>query len=137
LDEFILTLFQANGHVVNIGDKMSKDLGLTSTRWQVLGAIKDAPRTVAQIARRFESTRQGILFVVNSMVNEGLVEFIDNPDHKRAKLVRFTAHGASAYTEIMRRQEKWINTMSERFDLGKVRAATTFLKKVLQDITES
>jgi DNA-binding MarR family transcriptional regulator len=58
---------------------MLRDLELTSARWQVLGAIVQTPRTVAQIARYFELTRQGVLWVVQSMLKDGIVELAKNP----------------------------------------------------------
>src|SRR5438045_4880048 len=62
MTEFILSLFRANGRLIAVGDQLARDFGLTAARWQVLGAITDTPRTVAQIARHFGLTRQGVLF---------------------------------------------------------------------------
>jgi DNA-binding MarR family transcriptional regulator len=84
ISELILAIFRANGRLIRAGDVLTRDLGLTSARWQVLGAIAPAPKTVAQIAREFELTRQGVLWVVQSMIGDGFVELINNPDHRRA-----------------------------------------------------
>jgi len=37
--ELILSAFRANGLLLDAGDMLSVDEGLTSARWQVLGAI--------------------------------------------------------------------------------------------------
>ncbi len=134
--ELILTLFRANGRLLRVGDSMGRDLGLTSARWQVLGAITDTPRSVAQIARYFESTRQGVLWVVTALVKEGLVELIDNPDHKRAKLVRFSERGGQVYAEMLRRQIEWVNALSAQFDLGQIHSAISLLERVSRSAAE-
>ena len=128
--ELILTIFRANGRLLRSGDAMTRDLGLTAARWQVLGAVEKTPKTVAQIARDYELTRQGILWVVQSMVKEGLVELASNPDHRRAKLVRFTEKGRAMYDEISARQQLWSNELGKALDPALVTAATECVRKL-------
>ncbi len=66
---------------------MTKELDLSSALWQVLGAIDQAPLTVAQIARNMGLTRQSVRRTVNVLREKGFVEFRDNPNHQRSKLV--------------------------------------------------
>ena len=53
LTDLIIDLLRLNGHLVTAGDRMVAQLGLTSTRWQVLRAIIDAEsaQPVAWLAR--------------------------------------------------------------------------------------
>ena len=53
LTDLILAVFRANNQVQTWGDRLVADLGLTSARWQVLGAIVAAgrPQPVAWLAR--------------------------------------------------------------------------------------
>ena len=44
LGDLILDVFRLNGLLLTAGDRMVAHLGLTSTRWQVLGAIAFAER---------------------------------------------------------------------------------------------
>jgi hypothetical protein len=55
--ELILEIFQFNGRLLAAGDRLAKPLGLTSARWQVIGAIEDRPLPVAQIARNMGLAR--------------------------------------------------------------------------------
>jgi hypothetical protein len=41
--ELILETFRLNGLLLEAGDRLVADIGLTSARWQVLGAIALAP----------------------------------------------------------------------------------------------
>jgi hypothetical protein len=52
LTELILTMFRANNLTLAWGDRLVSPLGLTSARWQILGAIVQAgrPQPVAWLA---------------------------------------------------------------------------------------
>ena len=85
---------------------------------------------MAQIARRFELSRQGVLWVVTALIKEGLVELIDNPDHKRSKLVQFTGRGREIHRELERRQIIWANATSAAFNLEEIRSSTEVAERL-------
>ena len=126
----IMTIFRANGRLLRCGDNLTRDLGITAARWKVMGAIHDGPKTVSQIARRFELTRQGVLWVVTALIKEGLVELIDNPDHKRAKFVQFTKLGWRVYEETQRRQIAWVNAIASEFTVDEIRNANEVIERM-------
>ena len=104
LTGLILTLFRANNLTLTWGDRMVAPLGLTSARWQMLGAIAYArrPRPVAWLARDLGANRQNVQRIVNELEKDGLVAFEPNPHHKRAHLVVLTDKGRQAYEEALR-----------------------------------
>jgi DNA-binding MarR family transcriptional regulator len=130
LNDLILAIFRVNGRLNRAGDVLSRELNLTSARWQVLGAIAPAPKTVAQIARHYELTRQGVLWVVQAMVKDGLVELFRNPDHRRSKLVRPTTAGQELYEEISRRQRRWVSDLAVPFSERELRAGIALILKL-------
>src|SRR5262245_55844783 len=99
LTDLILEVFRLNGVLLAEGDRLVADLGLTSARWQVLGAVAlaEAPMPVAWIARNMGLTRQAVQRVVNELSVEGVLDFADNPHHRRAKLVVLSDRGAKLY----------------------------------------
>jgi DNA-binding MarR family transcriptional regulator len=113
--EVILTVFRANGLLTASGDLLSAAEGLTSARWQVLGAISlaDGPLTVPQIARRMGLTRQSVHATVKRLVADGLLELAPNADHRRSQLVRLTELGERSYAAIDRRQIDWVNGLAD------------------------
>jgi DNA-binding MarR family transcriptional regulator len=125
-----MAIFLTNGRIMRAGDALLRDLGLTGARWQVLGAIKHAPKTVAQIARQYELSRQGVLWIVQSLLEEGLVKYINNPDHKRAKLLIFTEHGRQTYDEVERRQHLWSNEIGSAFNVQDIQSATQCVRRL-------
>lgn len=66
--------------------------------------------TVPQIARNLGLSRQAVQRVANDLRDAGLISFDDNPDHKRAKLVRLTPSGEQVYREADRAWARWANT---------------------------
>src|SRR5512139_2396303 len=133
LSLLILDVFKLNGRLLAEGDRLVGDLGLTSARWQVLGAIAlaPAPQPVAWIARSMGLYRQGVQRIVNELAAEGFVTFADNPHHRRAKLVTLTAKGRSACAAADRRQKPWVNALAKGLnadDLATARRVLTLLR---------
>lgn len=128
--ELILAIFRTNGRLLRYGDTLTKDIGLTSARWQVLGAIEVKPKTVAQIARDYELTRQGVLWVVQAMLKDGTVELIRNPDHRRAKLVQQTEEGRRVFAEITRRQKAWTDRLEQGFTAKELADALDVVRRL-------
>ena len=109
----ILSAFRANGLLLAAGDQLAGEDGLTSARWQVLGAIALAkrPLTVPQIARRMGLTRQSVHTTVSRLLADGLVELGANADHRRSQLVRLTELGQTRYEAIDQKQAVWVNQL--------------------------
>ena len=99
LTDLILTLFRVNNLTLSWGDRLVAPFGLSSARWQVLGAIAfaDRPQPVAWLARDLGASRQNVQRIVNDLHREDLVAFEPNPHHRRAKLVVLTGKGQQAY----------------------------------------
>lgn len=125
LTALILDVFRLNGRLLVAGDRLVADLGLTSARWQVLGAIAYAerPESVAWHARTMGHHRQGIQRIVNELETEGIVEFQPNPHHKRAHLVLLTSKGQKLFEAALAVQVPWVNALSS--DLKPKDVATT------------
>src|SRR5690349_11373512 len=114
LSGLMLDLFRLNSLVLTAGDRLVAPLGLTSARWQILGAITAAqqPQPVAWLARNLGANRQNVQRIVNDLAGEGLVQFAANPHHRRAQLVVLTDKGRAAYDAAMRLQTPWINRLA-------------------------
>ncbi|WP_282608852.1 MarR family winged helix-turn-helix transcriptional regulator [Pelagibius sp. Alg239-R121] len=128
LTELILETFRLNGRLLAAGDHLTKDLGLTSARWQVVGAIEEAPLPVAQIARNMGLTRQAVQRVANVLADEGLVRFEENPNHRRAQLVRLTSEGKGALEQVNQRQIEWSNRHAKGLPVEEIEEALTVLR---------
>jgi DNA-binding MarR family transcriptional regulator len=125
LTSLILEVFRLNGCLIAAGDDLVSDLGLTSARWQVLGAIALAPtaETVARLARAMGLHRQGVQRIVNELAAEGIVVLEDNPHHRRAKLVRLTRSGEELFQAAGRRQKPWARRLARGLNASTINSA--------------
>src|SRR5262249_46257599 len=114
LTSLILDLFRLSSLLLTTGDRLVARLGLTSARWQILGAIVAAerPQPVAWLARDMGANRQNVQRIVNDLRREGFVALQVNPHHRRAPLIVLTDRGKQAYDATMRLQVPWINRIS-------------------------
>jgi len=138
LSLLILDVFRLNGRLLAEGDRLVADLGLTSARWQVLGAIAlaETPQPVAWLARSMGLYRQGVQRIVNELEQEGFVAFADNPHHRRAKLVALTAKGRATCEAADRIQKPWVNMLAKGIapgDLAATRRVLTLLRQRLEE----
>src|ERR671932_2222211 len=87
-----LEVFRLNGALIAAGDALVAPLGLTSARWQVMGAVAEAHGglPVAGIARNMGLVRQSVQRLADELAGEGILRFAPNPHHRRAKLVQLT-----------------------------------------------
>jgi len=111
----ILDLFRLNNLLLTAGDRLVSELGLTSARWQILGAIVAAerPQPVAWLARDLGANRQNVQRIVNDLREAELVRFAPNPHHRRAQLVVLSDRGKQAFAAAMRLQAPWVNHLAE------------------------
>ncbi len=119
LTDLTLGLFRVNNLMLAWGDRLVAPLGLTSARWQVLGAIVAAerPQPVAWLARDLGANRQNVQRIVNDLASEGLVGFAPNPHHKRAQLIELTAKGHAAYEAAIAVYRPRVEALAAGFSL--------------------
>jgi len=137
LTDLMLDLFRATGLILTAGDRLVAPLGLTSARWQILGAIVAAerPQPVAWLARDLGANRQNVQRIVNDLAADGLVAFEPNPHHRRAQLVVLTDRGRRKFEAAMDLQAPWVNELADGFsprDIGTVRRVVTALRIKLE-----
>ena len=75
LTRLVPELVRLNGRLLAAGDAMTRDLALTSVRWQVLGAVRlpGGPPPVPWIVRTMGLTRQAVPRVAGELPAEGFV----------------------------------------------------------------
>ena len=134
LTDLVLDLFRLNNLLLTGGDRLVAGLGLTSARWQILGAIvaADRPQPVAWLARDLGANRQNVQRIVNDLEKDGLVAFEPNPHHRRAQLVVLTDKGRQTFDAAMRLQGPWIDNLSDGLLIKDVEAAHRIIATLRQ-----
>ena len=136
--DLIVMVFRLNGRLIEAGNRLVGDIGLTSAWWQVLGALalSPAPLPVAHIARNMGLARQSVQRIADLLAEKGLVRFEANPHHQRAKLVVLTAEGAAAVRAAQERQRPWARAMATGLTMERIAAALETLTHMDQHRSE-
>jgi DNA-binding MarR family transcriptional regulator len=92
------------------------------------------PLTVPQIAQMRPTSRQRMQRLADELEAEGLVEFINNPKHRRSKLVRLTRKGDARYRELKARFLAIASTMGVGLSEGDIRRTTKIVRQLSGDV---
>jgi len=118
-----LGVFRLNGRFLSVAEELAGPAGLTAARWQVLGAVLTEPLPVSGIARAMGITRQSVQRIADLLVDQGLAEYVANPAHRRAKLLRPTVEGRAAVSRIDPAHAEFAARLAE--ELGEEQFART------------
>src|SRR5499426_3432781 len=88
------------------------------------------PLTVPQIAQMRPTSRQRMQRLADELAAEGLVEFIDNPKHRRSKLVQLTPKGDTCYRELSARFLAIASTMGTGLSEADIHKTTEILRQL-------
>ena len=92
------------------------------------------PLTVPQIAQMRPTSRQRMQRLADELATEGLVKFIDNPKHRRSKLVRLTPTGGARYRELTARFLAIASTMGVGLSEADIRKATEIVRRLSGEV---
>jgi DNA-binding MarR family transcriptional regulator len=138
LTGLMLDFFRLNSRIQASGDRLVARLGLTSARWQILGAIVAAERAqpVAWLARDLGANRQNVQRIINDLQREGLVAFDANPHHRRAQLVVLTEKGKRAFGKAMELQAPWVNHLADGLSVKDIATVDRVVKALRAKLEE-
>jgi len=91
------------------------------------------PLTVPQIAQMRPTSRQRMQRLADDLAAEGLVEFVDNPGHRRSKLVRLTRKGEARYRESSARFLAIASSMGAALAETEIRKSTEILRRLSEE----
>ena len=104
--------------------------------WGFLHSLAvDGPQTVPQLARARPVTRQHIQQIANEAAADGLIEFIDNPAHKRSKLLRLTPKGERVDAEMTEKLKKFAGDLARDFDAPELATTARVLNALRAKLT--
>ncbi len=132
--DVIVEVFRTKVAMLDAAERLTRPVGLTSARWQILGVVEHGPAPVAQIARIVGLTRQSVQQTADAMEQDGLIRYMGNPHHRRAKLVAATLKARAALDYLRPRQLAWANLMGGRHSLDALHTALTVLRRTREDI---
>ncbi|HLE24134.1 MAG TPA: MarR family transcriptional regulator [Thermodesulfobacteriota bacterium] len=95
-----------------VSEQIHRQGEMTSGKRGILGSLdRFGPQTVPEMARARPVSRQYIQTLVNQLMHEGLVEFIENPAHKRSHFVRLTPKGKELLDSMIQRETELLSQL--------------------------
>jgi DNA-binding MarR family transcriptional regulator len=129
--EIVATFFLLRAEGMRIGVVSSSGEGY----WSVLRLLKvNGPQTVPQLARYRYVPRQSVQKLANEMLKDGVIELVNNPAHKRSKLLRLTLKGEVVFQEMSDRIAKLAETLAEQQDAVQLQNAADIVKKLHEQL---
>jgi DNA-binding MarR family transcriptional regulator len=131
--EIVATFFLLRAEGMRIGVVSPSGEGY----WSVLRLLKiNGPQTVPQIARYRYVPRQSVQKLANEMLKDGVIELVNNPAHKRSKLLRLTHEGDIIFQEMSDRIAKLAETLAKQQDAAQLQNAADVVKKLHEQLRE-
>jgi len=107
-------------------------LPVAGQRGLLMDLANGGPQTVPTMARVRGVTRQNIQILIDRFRLDGLVELIDNPAHRRSKLIRLTPKGRKLVDEMSKRERKMLSSLRVKIPSSEVETAANVLRKFRQ-----
>ena len=106
--ETVISEMRRGWHLLSaLADSIGADLGVTPSMRAVMAELACGERrTVPDIAAERGVSRQHIQKIVNALADQGFVETVENPSHKRSVLVGLTRAGEIAMATMAEREER-------------------------------
>lgn len=95
------------------------------------------PLTVPQIAGMRPTSRQRMQRLADELAAEELVEFVDNPRHRRSKLVRLTPKGEARYRELNARFLSIASNLGIAMSEADIRTTITTVRTLSADVKDA
>jgi DNA-binding MarR family transcriptional regulator len=107
--DFMRVVGAVNRSLLAVGDAVAATAGLSHARAQCLQQLTGGPLTVAAVAARLDTARQGVQRVADLLVHDGLAVYVGNPRHRRAKLLTLTDAGRRALDDMAAAHRRWVD----------------------------
>lgn len=139
VDKLVITVFRLNGALLAAGDHITAPFGLTSARWQVLGALafNESPLTIPRVADYMGMSRQAVIKQIKLLLADGLVQSQSNDAHKRAELWSLTAAGRAQYESVMAAQRVLAQQWRKGLTVAELRACTRMLERMEASVSHA
>ena len=129
-------MFVINNLMNRCGDRLVGDLGLTSSRWKLLGAVErfEEPPTLSDLSGDALLSVQNVSRMVAALEGDGLVERFTRPGMGRAVFVRATERGRVALETAIARATRFTARFLAGFGEGDVARLQDALDRMIDNL---
>jgi DNA-binding MarR family transcriptional regulator len=138
MQELLLEILSAFFLLRAVGKRMGAVTAADGGYWGMLRSLKvEGALTVPQIARSRPVSRQHIQKLANEMIEDGVIELIDNPAHRRSKLLCLTAKGEVVFQEINERIAQKAEGLAQDMNTAELQASIRVLRQLSEKLKQS
>ncbi len=120
-------------------DAVHERAGMRTPQVRVATVLSDmgGGGTVPDVAAALQVSRQFVQTVCNELQAQGILEFVDNPRHRRSKLARLTATGRDTLHRTKRQEARIIEQLLPGIDARAVQQGVELLGDIRQRIRQA
>lgn len=120
----------------DMADDYLRDAGLTAADRAIMEALfPHDRRTVPDIARHYDVSRQHVQATINHLLDQGLVRAEANPRHKRSPLLRLSRSGLDVFRKLRNREGALLDAVFADIEIADVAVTRRTLEKLLTRIS--
>ncbi len=120
---------------VAAGDYL-REAGLTAADRAVMESLfPHDNRTVPDIARDYDVSRQHVQATANRLLDQGLLRSEANPRHKRSPLLRLSRSGRDVFRELRKREGALLDAVFADIEIADIAVTRRTLEKLLARIS--
>ena len=125
--EILFSFFRLNA----TGERLFATIGQTPGKVSLMRSLMEqGPQSVSQIARARPVARQAVQRMADELADQGLVEFVENPTHRRAKLTRLTTRGKKMIEDTMAVELRWAGRLVRSFGEQGIEIARDVIRRL-------
>ena len=106
-------------------------LGLSPRAWGVLSTLVEAgPLTQIELATATATDRTAMVYLLDELEDQGLVERVPNPDDRRSYLIHLTTHGKQTQRNTAAELAQQADTLLKPLDPAERRQLISLLTRI-------
>ena len=131
LHDLFVEVFHLRENLGKIMDDVHEAAGMATSELRVAYTLLVSGEvTVPEVAEKLNVSRQFVQKVCDNLAWEGILQYAENPRHKRSKLVRVTPSGRKKLEEVRRSEAVIIARFFSGMQLEPIREATHTLREI-------
>ncbi|MCJ2164308.1 MULTISPECIES: MarR family transcriptional regulator [unclassified Pseudodesulfovibrio] len=124
-------LFHTQATLSVLMDDIHEQAGMRTSQVRLANTLVKLGRTtVPDVAHALNISRQFVQTAVNELEQQNMIVFLDNPRHKRSKLLELTDHGRETLRQVHKNEAAIIQQMLPDIDATSAVNACTLLECV-------
>ena len=139
LHDLFREVFELHSALSKIMDRIHTKAGFNTSQKKIMQTLDNiGPTTVPDIAASLGVSRQFVQTVCNDLLALGLLNFKDNPRHKRSKIASLTNQGVIAFRKACQNENMIIEEALPDIETDRIKDAHALLhhiKKRMQCIS--